>query len=427
MAVMERRRPRVSRETRQLLAIVAVSVAILWGLARLRYPHDAPTPNPVPPVLAQLVPASPFDTITTSIADVMPQIEPLVMMLTFRDQVTGASRVRAGLGFRDGFALTIAPDGESLEPSEGADVMAVDRASRLAVVRVPSAGRLPLRMWTRPRTAGGRYLVAADVSSGELLLRPVFVGPLGAFHRPAWRSDLWSLSEGTAVADGTLLFALDGSLVGMAVTGQDWRAVVPAEALITSAASLAETASPAHGGELGVEVQALSPALQSAMGTAAAVAVAWVDPDGPAAGQLAAADILQQIDDQPLTSLDDWRARVERLNAGDSVRVRLQRKGEVLDATLTARERPAEPASQPLGLRLRTRPRVGAEVTAVDDRSAASRAGLRPGDIITRFGDNSAPTAEDVRRVFAAEGTAPVLAAIGRGDKHLLVAIERAP
>jgi hypothetical protein len=29
--------------------------------------------------------------------------------------------------------------------------------------------------------------------------------------------------------------------------------------------------------------------------------------------------------------------------------------------------------------------------------------------------------------VFAAEGTAPVLAAIGRGDRHLLVAIERAP
>ena len=34
---------------------------------------------------------------------------------------------------------------------------------------------------------------------------------------------------------------------------------------------------------------------------------------------------------------------------------------------------------------------------------------------------------EDIRRVFAAEGTAPVLAAIGRGDKHLLVAIEKAP
>jgi S1-C subfamily serine protease len=66
-------------------------------------------------------------------------------------------------------------------------------------------------------------------------------------------------------------------------------------------------------------------------------------------------------------------------------------------------------------------------VTAVEDGSVASAAGLRAGDVITRFGEKTAPTAEEVRSVFAAEGTAPVLAAIGRGDTHLLVAIERAP
>src|SRR5947207_1097174 len=250
MPMMERRRPRVSHETRQLLGIVAVSVAVLWGLARLRYSHEAPTPNPVPPVLAQLVPASPFDTIAASVADVMPQVEPLVMPLTFRDLATGATRVRAGLGFREGLALTIAPGRESLQPSEGAD-------------------------------------------------------------------------------------------------------------------ALAETEAPAPG-DLGVEVQALSPALQSAIGTAASIAVTWVDADGPAAGQLAAADVLQEIDDQPLMSLDDWRARVERLGAGDSVRVRLQRNGEAIEVTLTARQRVPEPAPQPLGLVLRTKPRIGAEVTAVE-------------------------------------------------------------
>src|SRR6478735_3256954 len=107
MPVMERRRPRVSRETRQLLGIVAVSVVVLWALARIRYPQQAPTPNPVPPVLAQLVPPSPFDSVATSVADVTPQVEPLVMPLTFRDPETGASHVRAGLGFREGLAVTI--------------------------------------------------------------------------------------------------------------------------------------------------------------------------------------------------------------------------------------------------------------------------------------------------------------------------------
>jgi len=426
MPVMERRRPRVSRETRQLLAIVAVSVAVLWTLARIRYPHDAPTPNPVPPVLAQLVPPSPFDTVATSIADVMPQVEPLLMPLTFRDPATGASQLRAGLGFREGLALTIAPERAALQPSEAADLMAVDRASRLAIVRVPAAGRMPVRTGTRPRPAGGRYLLAADVSSGELFLRPVFAGPFAALHRPAWRADLWSLSDGTALADGTLLFALDGSLVGMVLNDHEWRGVVPAEPLLAAAASLAEVGTPAHG-ELGIEVQALDPALQSAIGTAAAVAVTWVDPDGPAAGQLAAADVLQQIDGQPVTSLDDWRVRIERIGAGESVSVRLQRNGQAVEAILTARERIVEPAPPPLGLRVRTRPRLGAEVIAVEEPSAAARAGLRPGDVITRFGEKTAPTAEDIRRVFAAEGSTPVLAAVGRGDQHLLIAIERTP
>ena len=116
MPVMERRRPRVSRETRQLLGIVAVSVTVLWGLARLRYPHEAATPNPVPPVLAQLAPASPFDAVASSLADVLPQVEPLLMALTFRDPDSGASHVRAGLGFREGLALTTAPTRESLQP-----------------------------------------------------------------------------------------------------------------------------------------------------------------------------------------------------------------------------------------------------------------------------------------------------------------------
>jgi S1-C subfamily serine protease len=423
---MEARRHRVSRETRQLLGIVAISVAVLWGLARVRFPHQAPTPNPVPPVFAQLAPVSPFDTVTATVADVAAQVQPFVLPLTFRGPAGNSSRVRAGLPFRDGLAVTIAPAGDPPQPFEGSEVLAIDGASRLAIVRVPSAGGTSLRTWNRPRSSAtaGRYLVAADMSSGQLFLHPVFVGPFTELRRPAWRATLWSLSEGTALADGTILFALDGSLVGMTVNGADWRAVVPADALFAAAASLAEAEAPPRG-ELGIEVQPLSPALQAAIGGGGSVAVSWVDADGPAAGRVAAADVVEAVDDDPVTSLDVWQARVERLHAGDTVRLRLQRKTETIDVAVTAGE-PSPAASTPrLGLRLRTKPGIGAEVVTVDSGSAASRAGLRAGDVITRFGEVTAPTADAVLRLFASSEPRPLLAAIERGDEHLLVAVEK--
>ena len=179
MAAMEARRHRVSRETRQLLGIVAISVAVLWGLARVRFPHQAPTPNPVPPVFAQLAPVSPFDTVTATVADVAAQVQPFVLPLTFRGPAGHSSRVRAGLPFRDGLAVTSAPAADPPQPFEGSEVIAIDGASRLAIVRVPSAGGASLRTWNRPRSSAtaGRYLVAADMSSGQLFLHPVFVGP----------------------------------------------------------------------------------------------------------------------------------------------------------------------------------------------------------------------------------------------------------
>src|SRR6185503_3611993 len=53
-------RPRVSRETRRLLAAVGLALLALWILARLRFPERPASPNPVVPVLTQISPPTTF-------------------------------------------------------------------------------------------------------------------------------------------------------------------------------------------------------------------------------------------------------------------------------------------------------------------------------------------------------------------------------
>jgi S1-C subfamily serine protease len=68
------------------------------------------------------------------------------------------------------------------------------------------------------------------------------------------------------------------------------------------------------------------------------------------------------------------------------------------------------------------------EVLRVERASAASRAGLRPGDVITIAGDLQAPTAGQLARLFAAEpATSPVLIVIARGDAHQVAVLEKKP
>ena len=64
------------------------------------------------------------------------------------------------------------------------------------------------------------------------------------------------------------------------------------------------------------------------------------------------------------------------------------------------------PANRSLGLTLRARPKIGAEVVRIEPASAADRAGLTLGDVITLVADVPAPTPAQVTRSFTATGPA---------------------
>ena len=88
---------------------------------------------------------------------------------------------------------------------------------------------------------------------------------------------------------------------------------------------------------------------------------------------------------------------------------------------------PPEPASSgALGLTLRARRGIGAEVVSVQRGSAGDRAGLRSGDVITLAGAVTTPSPAQVTRLYASmsEGQREMVA-VTRGDRHFVTTLAR--
>jgi S1-C subfamily serine protease len=111
---------------------------------------------------------------------------------------------------------------------------------------------------------------------------------------------------------------------------------------------------------------------------------------------------------------------------GETVGLRVRRGGEIREVALVANARAAPPASRSLGLTLRARTKIGAEVVRVERGSAADRAGLVFGDVITLVADVSAPTPAQVVRAYSSMGQGErVMVAVTRGDAHFVTTFER--
>jgi hypothetical protein len=428
---MKPTRPTVSRDTRVLLMIVVISTAILWTLARLRFPGREPTPNPVTPVLAQLAPPSAFDDITAAVTQVAQRVRPLIVMVDVdRSDGPGVPLTRtlhAALRFRDNLAVTLlngARAGRAHAAIAGGNEVARDRASHVAVVRLPgNAFANPIR--TARALSYPRFLIAADPGSGGMSLRPVFVGSLHPVDTPVWAEPLWALPRGIDVSGGTFLFSTDGAWVGLVVERDGAMALVPANAVLAMAEALVQEGA-TRPGWLGIEVAPLTAEVAAAAGSTAGVAITWIDPRSPAAGQLRPGDILERLGETPAGTLDDWEVLAARISEGESVELGVRRAGQPFNVPLAAGPPPEEPVERPLGLTLRTISGTGVEVVRVAPASAAAAAGLQAGDLITLIGDVERPTAPQATRAFnALAAQQPIILAITRGGDHHVTALER--
>lgn len=412
-------RPRVSRETRLLLIAGLLAIAALWLLARIRFRDLPSAPSPIPAVLSQLNSGPHLDDLAAEVTGVGARLEPSLVAI---DPGVVAGRRAAALRYQDDLAIALLPS-----PSQAGhvDVVARDPAFGIAVVRVggqaPASAPVP---WLPRRPERSRYLVATDVSAAGLSLRPVFIGALASVDKPLWPGKLWALPPSSNVEPGSFLFTLTGEFVGLAIGRGAGEAIVPAAALLAEAGRLRDLR-PAANGSLGIEVQALTPSLASVTGAKRGVVVSWVDRTGVAARHLTVGDTIETVGGQDLSGRDEWDLRMTRLSAGHTLVLGVRSRGQLRDVPLVAAGRPA-PAGGALGLTLRNRAQRGAEVTGVAPATAADRAGLMAGDVITVIGEAKAPTAAQVSRVFTSLGDGQgVLLGVTRGSSHLVMALQR--
>jgi PDZ domain len=412
--------PRLSHEERLLLVTILVAMAALWALARIRFPERPATPNPVTPLLTQLAVSPGFDELATQVSTLESRLLPSLVPV----DVTGAAAAPA-LRVRDDIGATLlpAPNGEpTYTGPDPSTILAHDAVSGLALVRIPGAPAPELAVWSPQRLDRPRYLFASDFSHRDASLRPVFVGRLHPATNPGWPGEVLVLPVRTAVAPGDLLFTTDGALAGLVIPHAAALALVPGQTLL-NVVDLLRAQGAAPSGWLGIEVHGLTPALASATGARTGVIVSRVSPDGPAAAALTAADVIEAANGEPIASLGDWRTIAARVRPDSSVTLTIRRRTESFNVTLTAAALPTRPAREPLGLDLRTRAQVGAEVVDVASQSAAARAGIVAGDVIVAIGDIQRPTAPQVTQAFAGSTGRPLLAVVARGESHRVVAL----
>jgi serine protease Do len=256
----------------------------------------------------------------------------------------------------------------------------------------------------------------------------LYFGRADPVQDPRWDEPLLRLSAlQETLPAGVAVFTLDARFIGLGMPDGRDVLVVPAGALKRAADRLSRGGS-IVAASLGTEVQPLDSALIAATGADRGVIVSYVAARGASAGRLAIGDVIRRVGGSDVRSMSDYRTAIVSLEPGKQVAVEIIRHGAPLTVSITplARTESSADVTGELGLELRTVRGIGAEVVRVAPRSAAARAGILPGDLITMAGDATSPDARRITRAFnELDAGQHIVFAVDRGASHLVVALAK--
>jgi serine protease Do len=421
------------RETRLLLATIGVSVGMLLLLARFRFPEETTRPHQeaVQAPLERLAARATYDELAAIMSDLERRVAPSIEVLRLQPERTAGAFVPAPRLTPDRAVILLGADERVVAGTTAAVPLIVGRDStrELAVVAVapPKPGEIVTPRAGPPRP-GPRYVAVVEATQQGPVIRPVYVGRTDLLHDPRSNAPLLSIAAlQQTVSRGAALFALDGQFIGLASDLGGAMSIVPAESLRT----LAEQAqqAPPVPGDLGIDVQALTPSLARASGADRGVMVNYVQPRGPAAGVVTSGDVIHAVDGIGITTVGGFQQVESGRSPGKSVVLDVIRNGKPIQLTIRAVEAGvlrASTAEGDPGAALRPIADVGLEVVALNPGGPASRAELQPGDIIVAIDGRPEMNAAALARIFRERprGSA-ILLTIRRGTLHRVVALEK--
>jgi hypothetical protein len=255
---------RSGRESRLLILVVGVSLAVLFALARFRYPASdvaAVTPNAAP--LAGLAARASFDDMAGTLSDVLARVSGAVAVVELapipaqpsaadgRGRRGAAPPATPGLPSRwtpalrvgSDRAIAYVPDGwkpvSGLDLDGPVELVASDARTQTALVRVPSTLSFPDGFAGALKGFVGRaYVAAVGAAPGGLSVDPVFIGRIDAVSEAEWPQPLLRVSGHADLRSGELLFGVNGRLIGLVTSSMDTTWIVPPETLEALVAQL---------------------------------------------------------------------------------------------------------------------------------------------------------------------------------------------
>lgn len=417
------------RETRLLLATIAVSVGVLLLLARFRFPEEAAgrAAEPAPAPLERLAARATYDELAGIMADLERRIGPSISVLGVQSP-SGETYVPAVRLAADR-AVAVLPS-ESQLAAVGTDpppaILNRYDLRELVVVQVGFRADFvatPVPGSSRP---GPRYVALVEASARQPTVRPVYVGHTELFTDPRWSEPILTVGAvQQSLPQGAAMFSLDSGFIGLVVESGGTATVIPANTLLPLV-----NATPSftfQRGDLDIEVQPLTPALARASGAKSGVMVSYVPPSLAASG-VATGDVIQSVDGVPVTTVAGFQQVTQSRTPGAQVVLAVIRREQKLKVALTATPAGAAPtgASADIGATLRSVPGVGVEIVTVERTGVAQRAGLRRGDLIVALDGEPAPEPAEIVRAFrAAVSGDALLLTIRRDGGHRVIPVEK--